>query len=82
MPLESLDLLPSARLQEAIPFIAASRGGLRNETSIPAQRLRTAPRQVPVTINVESVSEETDLRELTKKITRMLRDEARRYGLY
>jgi hypothetical protein len=38
-------------------------------------------RPLDVTVNVESLTDERDLRELERKIARILRDEARRYGV-
>ena len=44
-------------------------------------RAPRAQRPLDVTVKVESLTEERDLRELERKIAKILRDAARRYGV-
>lgn len=65
---------PTLRLQEVVPLIQAI------QTS---SKTRAPPPQSPFHINIttESLRDESDLRELEWKITRILKNQARRYGL-
>jgi len=65
---------PTLRLQEVVPLLQAI------QTS---SKTRAPPPQSPFHINIttESLRDESDLRELEWKITRILKNQARRYGL-
>ncbi len=81
VPVERYDLervplgtmvFPSMRLQEVIPLLH----------SIPTPA-KTMPAQSTVNLNitVESLNDESDLRELERKVTRILKEQARRYRI-
>jgi hypothetical protein len=67
-------VFPTLRLQEVIPILQ----------SVPTPaKTSTMPTQSNFNINitVESLRDEGDLRELERKITRILKEQARRYRL-
>jgi hypothetical protein len=69
--------LPSVRLQEAAQMVSSTQF-----TRVQAAQPSTVPpRTSPMEITVET-DEELDIRELERRISRILRDEARRYGIY
>ena len=81
VPVERYDLervplgtmvFPTLRLQEVIPLLH----------SIPTPA-KTMPAQSTVNLNitVESLNDESDLRELERKVTRILKEQARRYRI-
>ena len=76
VPSEGFSVTPHMlKLQEIAPLMnlvsALPRGG----------RAPGAQRPLDVTVKVESLTEERDLRELERKIAKILRDAARRYGV-
>lgn len=83
IPFETPRSLPTVRLHEIIPLLAsieASRPkGARSPT---IERVSSAERPRPIEIKVESPENEYDLRDLRTKIARIIREEARRYGVY
>lgn len=75
--------VPGMRLHEVLPALS---GEMRQrQTEPPPARERPRPtyeRPRPIEVKVDTRSEDIDLRELERKIARILREEARRYGVY
>lgn len=72
---------PGMRLREALPALSGEKW--RRESAAPPTLERPRPtyeKPRPIDIKMES-PEDMDLRELKRKIARILRDEARRYGV-
>ena len=79
--LEAPPPTPGIRLREAIPPLSGE--ARRRESAAPPTPERPRPtyeKPRPIDIKVES-PEDIDLRELERRIARILRDEARRYGV-
>lgn len=74
-PIIPLTISSPVRMHEAIPMLSLMR----------AQAVRTKEpkvlRPVDITLKVESLRDERDLRELERKIAKILREAARRYGV-
>jgi hypothetical protein len=83
VPLEGPRPVPSPKLQEVMPVLSqmtpvteAAKG------APPARRERALQRQRPIEVKVESRIDDIDMKELERKIARILKEEARRYGVY
>jgi len=76
--------LPSLKLQEIMPVLSQAAAATQAAPQAPprVRGERTAGRQRPIEIKVEQKISDLDLRELERKIARILREEARRYGVY
>jgi hypothetical protein len=76
--------LPSLKLQEIMPVLSQAAAASQAAPQIPprVRGERAAGRQRPIEIKVEQKISDLDLRELERKIARILREEARRYGVY
>jgi len=76
--------LPSLKLQEIMPVLSQAAAANQAVPQAPprVRGERTAGRQRPIEIMVEQKISDLDLRELERKIARILREEARRYGVY
>ena len=80
--LEATPPTPSMRLHEMLPALARQRA----QQPAPAPRAETRPRPTyerpkPIEVKVDTRMDDVDLKELERKIARILRDEARRYGV-
>jgi hypothetical protein len=74
--------VPGMRLHEVLPALS-SEARQRQEPQQARERPRpTYERPKPIEVKVDNRIEEIDLRELERKIARILREEARRYGVY
>ncbi len=81
--LEAPMAAPSVKLQEIVPILSRATAPLAEARGPPSfRRERVADRIRPIEVRVESKMEDIDLRELERKIARILREEARRYGVY
>jgi hypothetical protein len=82
IPLEAPVNIPSVKLQEIVPILSSIQASTRVETPKATQRSRTVAQPRPITVNVESPRGEIDIRELRRKIIQILREEARRHGVF
>ena len=83
MQVGSVPSLPSARLVD----IARSRSVQAPPTVATATRVEARPRpsfarSKPIEVRLESTSDDLDLRDLERKLERILKEEARRHGVY
>jgi len=82
IPLEAPVNVPSVKLQEIIPILSSIQTPAKRETPRAKQRNRPVAQPRPITVNVEPLKGESDLRELRRKIVQILREEARRHGVF
>jgi len=82
VPPQVPDGLPSARLHDAVSFLLSAQQTATKETPPPARQERVVRKPLPVTIEVDSLRGEAEIRDLQRKIARIIKDEARRYGVY
>ena len=73
--------VPSPRLLDIMPVLSRVEAIPRAQRP-PTVRERAMERRRPIEIKVEPKIGDIDLRELERKIARILREEARRYGVY
>ena len=73
--------VPSPRLLDMVPVLSRVEAIPRAQRP-PTVRERAMERRRPIEIKVEPKIGDIDLRELERKIARILREEARRYGVY
>jgi hypothetical protein len=81
IPLEAPVNVPSVKLQEIIPILSSIQPPVKRETPRANRHIRPVAQPRPITVNVEPLKGETDLRELRRKIAQILREEARRHGV-
>ncbi|TRO48095.1 hypothetical protein E2P65_03440 [Candidatus Bathyarchaeota archaeon] len=76
--------MPSLKLQEIMPVLSQAAPAIQAapQTHPRVRGEHAAGRQRPLEIKVEQKISDLDLRELERKIARILREEARRYGVY
>jgi hypothetical protein len=74
--------VPSPRLLDMVPVLSRVEAIPRAQRSPTVRRERALERRRPIEIKVEPKIGDIDLRELERKIARILREEARRYGVY
>ena len=82
IPLEAPRAFPTIKLQEIVPLLSSVRAPTPRERPPKASRVKAIERPRSIEVKVESPRDDRDLRELRRKITRILRDEARRHGVY
>jgi hypothetical protein len=82
IPLAAPVNVPSVKLQEIVPILSSLQTPAKRETPRANQRNRPVAQSRPITVNVESLRDESDLRELRRKIVRILKEEARRHGVF
>ena len=84
VPLEGPRPALSPKLQEAMPMLSQMAAVTTEAAKAvpPARRERALQRQRPIEIKVESRIDDIDMKELERKIARILKEEARRYGVY
>jgi hypothetical protein len=83
VPLEGTPPIPGMKLQEVLPALA--RGAAQQPTA--PRRAETRPRPSfekpkPIEVKLETSLDDIDLKELERRLARILKDEARRYGVY
>jgi hypothetical protein len=83
MPLEGVPPIPGMRLHEALPAMT------RRAAQQPSTPRRVEPRPrpsferpKPIEVKLETSLDDIDLKELERRLARILKDEARRYGVY
>jgi hypothetical protein len=74
--------VPSPRLLDIMPVLSRVETISRAQRPPTVRRERASERRRPIEIKVEPKIGDIDLRELERKIARILREEARRYGVY
>ena len=74
--------VPSPRLLDMVPVLSRVEAIPRAQRPPTVRRERALERRRPIEIKVEPKIGDIDLRELERKIARILREEARRYGVY
>ena len=74
--------VPSPRLLDMVPMLSRVEAISRAQRPPSVRRERVVERRRPIEIKVEPKIGDIDLRELERKIARILREEARRYGVY
>jgi len=72
----------SPRLVDMVPMLSHVEAIPRAQRPPSVQRERVVDRRRPIDIKVEQKISDIDSRELERKIARILREEARRYGVY
>jgi hypothetical protein len=82
IPLEAPRAFSTVKLPEMMSLIASMRTPTRPERPPRSERVKARERPRSIEVKVEPPRDERDLRELRRKITRILRDEARRHGVY
>jgi hypothetical protein len=82
IPLEAPRAFPTIKLQEIVPLLSSIRAPTQRERPSRAPRVKAIERPRSIEVKVEPPRDERDLRELRRKITRILREEARRHGVY
>lgn len=82
-PLDAPVNVPTLKLQEIISRISSVQPPTEREmpTRIKRDRLSRTSLSRSIEVTIDSLRDESDIRELERKITRILREEARRYGL-
>jgi hypothetical protein len=73
---------PSPRLVDMVSMVSRVEAIPRAQRPLSVQRERVVERRRPIDIKVEPKIGDIDQRELERKIARILREEARRYGVY
>lgn len=82
IPLEAPRAFPTVKLPEMMSLLSSVRTPTRPKRPPQAERVKTLERPRSIEVKVEPPRDERDLRELRRKITRILREEARRHGVY
>ena len=82
VPLEAPMSVPTVKLHEIIPLLSSVRTPTKTERPTTVRRDRSIARSRPIEVKVESFKGEIDMRELRRKIARILREEARRHGVF
>ena len=82
-PSDALVTVPSLKLQEIVSTISSIQTPSEREmpTRIMRDRLTRSGSARSIEVTVDSLRDERDVRELERKLARILREEARRYGL-
>jgi len=83
VPLEGVPPIPGMRLQEVLPALTRQAA---QQSSAP-RRVEARPRPSyerpkPIEVKLETSLDDIDLKELERRLARILKDEARRYGVY
>jgi hypothetical protein len=75
--------VPTLKLQEIVSTISSVQTPSEREmpTRITRDRLTRSGSARSIEVTVDSLRDERDIRELERKLARILREEARRYGL-
>ena len=74
--------LPSPRLLDIVPMLSRVETIPRAQRPTTVRRERVVERRRPIDIKVEPKISDIDLKDLERKVARILREEARRYGVY
>jgi hypothetical protein len=74
--------VPSPRLLDMVSVLSRTEALPRAQRPPSVRRERVVERRRPIDIKVEPKIGDIDLKELERKIARILREEARRYGVY
>jgi len=74
--------VPSPRLLDIVPLLSRVEAIPRAQRPTAVRRERVVERRRPIDIKVEPKISDIDLKELERKVARILREEARRYGVY
>jgi hypothetical protein len=82
IPLEAPRAFPTVKLHEIVPLLSSVRAPTRTERPPRSERVKSIERPRSIEVKVEPPRDERDLRELRRKITRILREEAKRHGVY
>ena len=83
MPLEGVPPIPGMRLHEVLP--ALTRQAAQQPSAPRRVEARPRPsyeRPKPIEVKLETSLDDIDLKELERRLARILKDEARRYGVY
>ena len=83
MPLEGVPPIPGMRLHEVLP--ALTRQTVQQPSTPRRVEARPRPsyeRPKPIEVKLETSLDDIDLKELERRLARILKDEARRYGVY
>jgi len=83
VPLEGVPPIPGMRLHEALP--AMTRQAAQQPSTPRRAEARPRPsyeRPKPIEVKLETSLDDIDLKELERRLARILKDEARRYGVY
>ena len=83
MPLEGVPPIPGMRLHEVLP--ALTRKTVQQPSTPRRVEARPRPsyeRPKPIEVKLETSLDDIDLKELERRLARILKDEARRYGVY
>jgi len=83
VPLEGVPPIPGMRLHEVLPALKRQAS---QQMSTP-RRFETRPspsyeRPKPIEVKLETSLDDIDIKELERRLARILKDEARRYGVY
>ncbi len=81
IPLEAPRAVPTVKLPELMSHLASTRAPTRPERPPRGDR-QAFERPRSIEVKVEAPRDEQDLRALRRQLTRILRDEARRHGVY
>jgi len=74
--------VPSPRLLDMVPMLSRVEAIPKSQRLPSVRRERVVDRRRPIDIKVEPKIGDIDLKELERKIARILKEEARRYGVY
>ncbi len=83
VPLEGVPPVPGMKLQEVLP--ALKRQAAKQPSAPRKVEARPRPsyeRPKPIEVKLETSLDDIDLKELERRLARILKDEARRYGVY
>ncbi len=82
-PLDTTMTVPTLKLQEIISAISSIQSPAEREmpARVTRNRLTKSGLSRSIEVTADSLRDERDIRELERKITRLLREEARRHGL-
>jgi hypothetical protein len=83
VPLEGVPPIPGMRLHEVLPALTRQ-AALQPSTPrrVEARPRPSYERPKPIEVKLETSLDDIDLKELERRLARILKDEARRYGVY
>ncbi len=83
VPLEGVPPIPGMRLHEVLPALTRQAAQqLSAPRRVEARPRPSYERPKPIEVKLETSLDDIDLKELERRLARILKDEARRYGVY
>ena len=82
IPLEAPRIVPTVKLHEVVPLLSSVKTPSRTDRPPRTERVKSIERPRSIEVKVESLRDERDVRVLRRRIARILREEARRHGVF